>query len=308
MTTSFHYNDLPACARLFDDHPEQIAAVFLEPARTEPPRRGFLEGLRTLCTTHGAVLVFDEMITGFRYALHGAPAPVRRHPRPLDVRQGAGQRLLALGAVRQTRVDAPRQPRTRRRTTCSCSRRPTAPRRPRWQRRSPRWTSTNGSRSIEHLYRQGERLTAGLREVAASHGLADHVAPGRLSVQPAVLARSTRTASRRRRTARCSCRRRSGGACSCRRWSSATRHTTRTSIARSTRSTARSLVYAKALVDGTGAVPHRPPVTTRVRSALEVAPVGSESSSALREPGLERLDHGRTQRPVVLAPNTVVVE
>ena len=52
--------------------PERIAAVFLEPARTEPPRPGFLEGVRELCTDTGHVLVFDEMITGFRYDVRGA--------------------------------------------------------------------------------------------------------------------------------------------------------------------------------------------------------------------------------------------
>ena len=62
----------PASSGLFAAHPDRIAAVFLEPVRTEPPVAGFLEGVRALCTDNGALLVFDEMITGFRYALHGA--------------------------------------------------------------------------------------------------------------------------------------------------------------------------------------------------------------------------------------------
>ena len=68
----FSFNDLDSVRSMFAAHPTDIAAVFLEPARTEPPVEGFLEGVRDLCSRHGALLVFDEMITGFRYALHGA--------------------------------------------------------------------------------------------------------------------------------------------------------------------------------------------------------------------------------------------
>ena len=69
-------------------------------SRCAPSRRqpGFLEGVRELCTEHGAVLVFDEMITGFRYDRHGAQHLYGVTPGPLDVRQGAGQRLLAVRA------------------------------------------------------------------------------------------------------------------------------------------------------------------------------------------------------------------
>ena len=102
MTVSFRYNDLDSVAAMFDAHPGRIAAVFLEPARTEPPAAGFLEGLRDLCTEHGAVLVFDEMITGFRYAPARRAGAVRRHARPVDLRQGARQRVLPVGAVRQS--------------------------------------------------------------------------------------------------------------------------------------------------------------------------------------------------------------
>lgn len=71
-TLRFRYNDAASLAQLFAEHPEQIAAVFLEPARTEEPAPGFLEEVRRLCTQHGSVLIFDEMITGFRWDLAGA--------------------------------------------------------------------------------------------------------------------------------------------------------------------------------------------------------------------------------------------
>ena len=67
----FGYNNLDSITALFDRHPEQIAAVILEPERDLPPVDGFLQALKTLCTERGAVLIFDEMITGFRWAIGG---------------------------------------------------------------------------------------------------------------------------------------------------------------------------------------------------------------------------------------------
>lgn len=71
-TQTFAYNDLPSLERVFDAHSGRVAAVFMEPARTAEPAMGFLEGVRKLCDERGAVLVFDETITGFRWHLGGA--------------------------------------------------------------------------------------------------------------------------------------------------------------------------------------------------------------------------------------------
>ena len=72
------YNDLPAVEQLFSRHPGAIAAVIVEPVAGNmgvvPPAEGFLEGLRRLTTAHGAVLVFDEVMTGFRVHVGGAQA------------------------------------------------------------------------------------------------------------------------------------------------------------------------------------------------------------------------------------------
>jgi glutamate-1-semialdehyde 2,1-aminomutase len=71
-------NDLEGVRALFDAHDGKIAAVFVEPVAGNmgcvPPVPGFLEGLRALCTERGALLVFDEVITGFRVARGGAQA------------------------------------------------------------------------------------------------------------------------------------------------------------------------------------------------------------------------------------------
>jgi len=69
------YNDLEGTRALFAAHPGAIAAVFVEPVAGNmglvPPEPGFLEGLRALCDEHGALLVFDEVMTGFRVARGG---------------------------------------------------------------------------------------------------------------------------------------------------------------------------------------------------------------------------------------------
>ena len=72
LTVQFGYNDLPDLARLFDSHPGQIAAVMLEAETVEPPAPGYFDGLRRLCDQNGALLILDEMITGFRWHERGA--------------------------------------------------------------------------------------------------------------------------------------------------------------------------------------------------------------------------------------------
>lgn len=77
-TLNLPYNDLEAAERLFTERGGEIAAVIVEPVAGNmglvPPRPGFLEGLRRLTRDHGALLVFDEVITGFRLAYGGAQA------------------------------------------------------------------------------------------------------------------------------------------------------------------------------------------------------------------------------------------
>lgn len=75
-TLSAVYNDAESVQRLFDAFPGEIAAVIVEPVGANmgvvPPKKGFLEGLRNMCTKYGAVLIFDEVITGFRLGFDGA--------------------------------------------------------------------------------------------------------------------------------------------------------------------------------------------------------------------------------------------
>lgn len=70
------YNDLESARRMFEKHPENIACFIVEPIAANmglvKPKDGYLQGLRELCDEFGAMLVFDEMITGFRVAWGGA--------------------------------------------------------------------------------------------------------------------------------------------------------------------------------------------------------------------------------------------
>lgn len=69
---SFRYNDLDSLRAVFDAHPEDIAAVMMVATQTTPPAEGFLQGVRQLCDERGALLIFDEIVTGFRLARGGA--------------------------------------------------------------------------------------------------------------------------------------------------------------------------------------------------------------------------------------------
>jgi glutamate-1-semialdehyde 2,1-aminomutase len=73
LTVGFDYNDLESLRKVLDTYPGEIACVVLEAATAlAEPAPGFLEGLRDLADADGFVLVFDEMITGMRWSLHGA--------------------------------------------------------------------------------------------------------------------------------------------------------------------------------------------------------------------------------------------
>ncbi len=75
-TLTAHFNDLASVESWFKEYPEDIAAIIVEPVAANMncvlPQPDFLAGLRKLCDEHGSLLIFDEVITGFRVALGGA--------------------------------------------------------------------------------------------------------------------------------------------------------------------------------------------------------------------------------------------
>lgn len=75
QTLRFDFDDLPGLTRLVEQHPGEIAAVVLSPAGPDQePSPGYLAGVRALCDRHGIVLVFDEIVTGWRWAVGGVQA------------------------------------------------------------------------------------------------------------------------------------------------------------------------------------------------------------------------------------------
>ncbi len=76
LTLTLEYNNLSQLEQVFAEKGSEIACVIVEPVAGNmnciPPKPGFLEGLRALCSKHGSVLIFDEVMTGFRVALGGA--------------------------------------------------------------------------------------------------------------------------------------------------------------------------------------------------------------------------------------------
>ncbi len=174
QTLRFRYNDLESLQKLFSEHPKSIAAVFLEPARSEEPKDGFLQKLKDLCKKEGAVLVFDEMITGFRWELGGAQKVYGVVP---DL--SAFGKALANGFSLSALCGSRELMRLGSRGTD--------------EENVFLLSTTHGAETpslaaalatmriyqsepvIEHLYRQGERLTTGIRQVVARRGLGDHI-------------------------------------------------------------------------------------------------------------------------------------
>jgi glutamate-1-semialdehyde 2,1-aminomutase len=92
LTLTLPFNDFDAATALFDETGDDIAGLIIEPvvgnANCLPPRDGFLQHLRELCSRHGTVLIFDEVMTGFRVALGGA-----------QQRYGVGPDLTTFGKI-----------------------------------------------------------------------------------------------------------------------------------------------------------------------------------------------------------------
>jgi len=72
LTHPFPYNDLANLEKLLEEHPDEFAAVIMEPVNFVEPAHGFLEGVKHLAHRHGALLIFDEICVGFHFGLGGA--------------------------------------------------------------------------------------------------------------------------------------------------------------------------------------------------------------------------------------------
>lgn len=72
LTKTFEYNNIESLEELFDQYPNEIGAVILEPIQANGPKDDFLQKVKELTHENGAILIFDEVVSGFRYALGGA--------------------------------------------------------------------------------------------------------------------------------------------------------------------------------------------------------------------------------------------
>jgi glutamate-1-semialdehyde 2,1-aminomutase len=171
LTVKFHYNDLASLRELFERHPGQIACVVMEAEAAVPPVPGYLSQVKKLCEERGAVLVFDEMITGFRWHLGGAQGfhGVTPHLSTFGKAMGNGFAISALAGKREImRLGGLDHD----------------------QERVFLLSTTHGAEThalaaaletiriyrernvIEFLWRQGERLRAGIFESIARHRIA----------------------------------------------------------------------------------------------------------------------------------------
>ena len=72
LTHDFKYNDIDSLEKIFKEYPGKISAVILEPVSAEKPKDNFLQRVKEVAHKNGALLIFDEMVTGFRWSLGGA--------------------------------------------------------------------------------------------------------------------------------------------------------------------------------------------------------------------------------------------
>lgn len=106
-TLTCTFNDLASVRAAFEQYPQEIACIIVEPVAGNmnciPPQEGFLEGLRALCDEFGALLIFDEVMTGFRVALGGAQAHYNIKPDLTTLGKviGGGMPVGAFGGRRE---------------------------------------------------------------------------------------------------------------------------------------------------------------------------------------------------------------
>ncbi|MGW4544991.1 glutamate-1-semialdehyde 2,1-aminomutase [Streptomyces violaceorubidus] len=174
LTVTFPYGDLAATEELLTRHEGEVACLILEPAtHTEPPP-GYLAGLRELADRHGCVLVFDEMITGFRWSEAGAQGLYGVVPdlSTFGKALGNGFAVSALAGRRELMERGGLRHRGDRVFLLSTT-------------HGAETHALAAAMAVQATYTEegvtarlhtlGERLAAGVRDAAASMGVGDHV-------------------------------------------------------------------------------------------------------------------------------------
>jgi len=176
LTVPFRYNDIASVEAVFASHPGRVAALMLEPARTEEPAAGFLAALQAISRREGSVLIFDEMITGFRWHLGGGQKCYGVVPDLATFGKALanGFPLSALCGRRELMQLGSRERPEDRVFLLSTTHGADTPSLAAALRTMQVYQSEP---VIEHLYRQGTRLADGFRQAARAHGLEALVRP-----------------------------------------------------------------------------------------------------------------------------------
>lgn len=170
LTLKFHYNDLPSIEALFQQYPDQIACLIMEPEKDVPPQENFLHEAQRICREHGAVFILDEMINGFRWHNGGGQGYHKIVPdlSCFGKAIGNGFAVAALVGKRELMklggIDHDKERVFLLSTTHGAERHGLAAalETMRVYQREP---------VIEHLWRQGARLAAGIAQCVREHNL-----------------------------------------------------------------------------------------------------------------------------------------
>jgi len=191
LSVAFTYSDIESVRTLFQEHPGKIAAVVMEVCRDVRPAPDFLEEVRRLCDENGTLLVFDEVVTAFRYGINGAYSLFGVTPDLISLGKGMGNGY-SVSALVGKRQFMERGGITHR------------------KERVFFLSTTNGPEQsalaaglatirfyqehdvIAHLYEAGQALIEGINDVANRHGIAGFVlAAGDFSCRPMLLFRGS---------------------------------------------------------------------------------------------------------------------
>jgi glutamate-1-semialdehyde 2,1-aminomutase len=188
QSLAFHYNDIQSLEKLFAEHPNEIAAVILEPVTIDAPANNFLQQVRDLTHKHGALLIFDEMITGFRWHLSGAQTYFDVIPdistfgkaigNGFSVSVLAGRKeVMELGGIKHGKPKVFLLSTTHGSETHSLA-------------ASVATIKTMAQRNVvSHLWKIGKALQDGFNNLAAEMGVADHIACIGYPCSPAIVTR-----------------------------------------------------------------------------------------------------------------------
>ena len=187
----FRYNELASVESLFNQHPNQIAALILEPEKYDEPHPGYLQELKRICHRNGTVFILDEMITGFRWHLGGGQAFHDVKPdlctfgkalaNGFSVAALAGRRdIMELGGLKHDRPRVFLLSTTHGAETHGLA---AAMETMRVYQREP---------VIETMFERGDYLQQGLRQVIAAHQLEEQI---QIIGKPCCLVFSTRDAA-----------------------------------------------------------------------------------------------------------------